>query len=112
MPGRRPIRSSTPRAVAITSPGASALSASSSSGRKPRAPSSAPIRSLIADVKLSIPAKLAVALAAILLAHLIDPWFYQHFRVDNIYGKDWGRALRVMGFLPLWLTAALALALH
>ena len=53
-----------------------------------------------------------VALVAIIIAHLLDPWFYAHFRVENIYGEDWGRLLRVMGYLPLWFAAALALAMH
>jgi membrane-associated phospholipid phosphatase len=54
----------------------------------------------------------AALAAAIVIAHLLDGWVYTHFRVENVYGADWGRALRVMGFLPLWLVAALALALH
>lgn len=52
-----------------------------------------------------------VFLGAIILAHLLDGWLYTHFRIEDVYGDDWGRALRVMGFLPLWLVAALALAL-
>jgi membrane-associated phospholipid phosphatase len=54
----------------------------------------------------------AAAVAAIIAAHLLDPWFYAHFRVTDIYDDDWGRLLRVMGYLPLWLAAALALGLH
>jgi membrane-associated phospholipid phosphatase len=50
--------------------------------------------------------------AAIIVAHLLDPFFYQYFRYDNITSHDWGRALRVMGFLPVWLVVALAIALH
>lgn len=51
-------------------------------------------------------------LAAILVAHLLDSFFYNYLIIDNIYEHDWGRALRVLGFLPLWLVAALALWLH
>jgi membrane-associated phospholipid phosphatase len=40
---------------------------------------------------------------------LLDGWFYEHLRVEGIYEKDWGRALRVMGFVPLWWVGALAL---
>lgn len=49
---------------------------------------------------------------AIIAAHLLDPVAFRYLRVDNIYGEDWGRMLRVMGFLPLWLAAALAIGLH
>ena len=30
----------------------------------------------------------------------------------TFYNEDWGRLLRVMGYLPLWFAAALALAMH
>ena len=50
--------------------------------------------------------------AAILVAHLLDSFFYNYVTYDDIYNRDWGRALRVLGFLPLWLAAALALWLH
>ena len=52
------------------------------------------------------------AVAGIIVAHLLDPWFYAHFRVEEIFNEDWGRLLRVIGYLPLWLAAALALAMH
>ena len=55
---------------------------------------------------------LLVILAALIVAHLLDPFFYTYFRVEDIYGKDWGRTLRVQGFAPIWLVAALALYLH
>jgi membrane-associated phospholipid phosphatase len=50
--------------------------------------------------------------ATIIVAHLLDGFFYMNFRVADIYGHDWGRALRVVGHAPVWLMAALALALH
>jgi membrane-associated phospholipid phosphatase len=49
---------------------------------------------------------------AIVVAHLFDPLAFRLLRIEDIYGEDWGRMLRVMGFLPLWLAAAVALALH
>lgn len=49
---------------------------------------------------------------AIVIGHLLDPLAFRLLRLDDIYGEDWGRMLRVMGFLPLWLAAASALALH
>ncbi len=55
---------------------------------------------------------LVIALLAIGLAHLLDGLMYDHFRVEDIYAEDWGRLLRVIGFLPLWLVAAVALWLH
>lgn len=57
-------------------------------------------------------ALLVVAVAAIVVAHLLDPVAFRALRIDDVYGEDWGRMLRVMGFVPLWLCAALALALH
>jgi membrane-associated phospholipid phosphatase len=57
-------------------------------------------------------ARVMVALAAIVMAHLLDGWTYSNLRIADIYSEDWGRMLRVMGFLPLWFTAALALWLH
>jgi membrane-associated phospholipid phosphatase len=53
-----------------------------------------------------------VALAAIVGAHLLDPIAFRHLRLDQVNDQDWGRMLRVMGFVPLWLAAAAALALH
>jgi membrane-associated phospholipid phosphatase len=54
----------------------------------------------------------AGAAAAIVIAHLLDPLVFRYVRVDGVYEEDWGRMLRVMGFVPLWLAAAIALALH
>ncbi len=50
--------------------------------------------------------------AAILLAHLVDRWAFAHLAAPDLAGEDLGRMLRVMGFLPLWATAGLALVLH
>ncbi len=53
-----------------------------------------------------------VGAIAIVIAHLLDPWMYRHVRLENIYSEDWGRLLRVLGYLPLWLVLAFALWLH
>jgi membrane-associated phospholipid phosphatase len=53
-----------------------------------------------------------VAGAAIVFAHMLDGWMYRNFRVTDIYSEDWGRLLRVLGFLPLWFIAAFALWLQ
>ncbi len=53
-----------------------------------------------------------IAVVATIVAHLLDPWAWQHLRNPEVHERDWGRALRVMGFLPLWLLLAAALWLH
>lgn len=60
----------------------------------------------------NVRAFLALVVVAMITAHLLDAWMFAHFRIDDVYGEDWGRMLRVLGFLPLWLIAALALALE
>ncbi|HSJ24655.1 MAG TPA: phosphatase PAP2 family protein [Longimicrobiales bacterium] len=54
----------------------------------------------------------ATAAVAVVAAHLLDPLAFQYIRIANVNEEDWGRMLRVMGFFPLWITAAAALALH
>ncbi|MGQ0560574.1 MAG: phosphatase PAP2 family protein [Gemmatimonadota bacterium] len=49
---------------------------------------------------------------ALIVAHLLDPFFWTYFRIEDIYSEDWGRVLRVQGYTPIWLAAALALYLH
>lgn len=53
-----------------------------------------------------------IALAATVGAHLLDPWAWQHLRYAEVYERDWGRAFRVMGYLPIWLLLSAALWLH
>ncbi len=55
---------------------------------------------------------LVVSVAAVGLAHLLDPVAWQYLRKANIYDGDLGRLLRVQGFLPTWLFGALMLRLH
>ena len=43
---------------------------------------------------------------------LADGWVADHVRYGRVYDTDWGRMLRNFGYLPFWLLAALALALH
>jgi len=43
------------------------------------------------------------AAASILLAQLLDPWAHRTLIVADVYEKDWGRLLRIMGFAPTWL---------
>lgn len=53
-----------------------------------------------------------VAVVATIVAHLLDPWAWQHLRYADVYERDWGRAFRVAGYLPIWLMLAAALWLH
>jgi membrane-associated phospholipid phosphatase len=55
---------------------------------------------------------LAAAAGALVLAHLLDGAAFRHVRLEHVYEEDWGRLLRVMGYVPTWLLAAAALALH
>ena len=49
---------------------------------------------------------------AVAAAIALDGWAYDHVVFREIYDDDGGRLLRVMGFLPTWGVAALALYLH
>jgi membrane-associated phospholipid phosphatase len=53
-----------------------------------------------------------LAVVSIALAHGLDPLAFRFLRIDNVYGEDWGRMLRVMGFVPLWIAAGAALMLE
>lgn len=60
-----------------------------------------------------VPARFWVlAIASIVLAHLLDPVAFRYLRIDDVYGEDWGRMLRVMGFVPLWIAGGAALMLE
>lgn len=63
-----------------------------------------------ADVKVAWRA-LAITLVATLAATLVDAWVYQHIHNPRIYEQDWGRLLRIMGFLGTWLALAIAVRL-
>jgi len=49
-----------------------------------------------------------LAIVAIVAAHLADGWAWTHIVRLDVYDHDAGRMLRVMGYLPIWLFAALA----
>jgi membrane-associated phospholipid phosphatase len=53
-----------------------------------------------------------IAIALIALSMLADGWVSQHVLFARVYETDWGRMLRTFGYLPFWLTAAIALALN
>jgi membrane-associated phospholipid phosphatase len=52
------------------------------------------------------------AILALIVAHLFDQLAFEYLRYPQVNSEDWGRLLRVMGFLPTWMLAAGALALH
>jgi membrane-associated phospholipid phosphatase len=54
---------------------------------------------------------LAAALAMV-LAFLSDPWVWRNVAYPGVYEHDWGRMLRVMGSLVLWVPLALAVGLE
>ena len=53
-----------------------------------------------------------IAIVLIALSLLADGWVAEHVRFGRVYETDWGRMLRNFGYLPFWLLAAIALALH
>jgi len=48
------------------------------------------------------------ALLLIGLASASDPWAYHHLQKRDVYDTDWGRALRSVGYLPIWILVSLA----
>ena len=64
----------------------------------------------------SIAVRTALLLTAVVVVGgvpmLVDHQAYESLYVPNVYDHDWARLLRVMGFLPTWWVAALALYLH
>ena len=52
---------------------------------------------------------LGVAVLAFLVASALDGWAFHHLQKPNVYDQDWGRALRSVGYWPLWMLLALAL---
>jgi membrane-associated phospholipid phosphatase len=55
---------------------------------------------------------LVIAILSLVVAHLLDYTVFEYVRYPDVNSEDWGRLLRVMGFLPTWLIAAAALAMH
>lgn len=55
---------------------------------------------------------LAITLVAFAASWFADTWVYLNVQVPNVYGQDWGRLLRVMGFLGTWAALAIAVGLH
>lgn len=61
----------------------------------------------------SLPLRTFAAILVILaVAAALDRAVFTYVIWTDVYSEDWGRLLRVMGHLPTWLVAALALWLH
>jgi membrane-associated phospholipid phosphatase len=52
-----------------------------------------------------------VSALALMIAHLVDGCAYRTLGVENVYDDDFGRLLRIAGYVPTWLLASAALVL-
>jgi membrane-associated phospholipid phosphatase len=57
------------------------------------------------------PAAIVLAVGALLAATALDGRAYRVLVVPDVYDHDWGRMLRVVGFLPTWAVVSTALLL-
>jgi membrane-associated phospholipid phosphatase len=57
------------------------------------------------------PGAILFAIGALLAATALDGWAYRVLVVPDVYDHDWGRMLRVVGFLPTWAVVSAALVL-
>ena len=51
----------------------------------------------------------ALIVVGFIAASAIDAWAFHHLQKPNVYDQDWGRALRSIGYWPLWIAMAIAL---
>jgi membrane-associated phospholipid phosphatase len=56
-------------------------------------------------------AAVVLAVGALATATALDGWAYRVLVTPDVYEHDWGRLLRVVGFLPTWAVVSAALAL-
>ena len=52
---------------------------------------------------------IVVAIVAFAAASLLDGWAYRALYDPRVYDRDWGRLLRMAGFLPTWAIVSIAL---
>jgi membrane-associated phospholipid phosphatase len=57
------------------------------------------------------PTAVVLAVGALAAATALDGWAYRVLVMPDVYDHDWGRMLRVVGFLPTWAVVSAALAL-
>jgi membrane-associated phospholipid phosphatase len=50
-----------------------------------------------------------VAVVSFAIASVLDKWVFHHIQNPHVYDQDWGRALRSIGYWPLWMIVSLAL---
>ncbi len=55
---------------------------------------------------------LGLTFALTALALFADQWAYQTLHDPKVYERDWGRLLRIMGFLGTWVALAIAMVLQ
>lgn len=48
------------------------------------------------------------AVLLIAVASLSDAWAFAHLSLPGIYDRDWGRVLKAVGYLPVWILVGLA----
>jgi membrane-associated phospholipid phosphatase len=53
-----------------------------------------------------------VVVLSLAVAFIGDRWAFDHVVFERVYDEDWGRLLRIIGFLPTWLVIALGVWLH
>ncbi len=75
----------------------------------PTTPAHAGVASLVPRGAVPWGRWLAVSAVAVLAAHLLDEWAWRALRDPRVYERDWGRLLRILGYLPTWGIVALAL---
>lgn len=54
---------------------------------------------------------IGLVIAAVAVSLALDGWAYRHLERKTIYDGDFGRMLRIEGFLPTWAVVSLALVL-
>lgn len=54
----------------------------------------------------------AATAIGLVIAASLDGWASRTLFSEGAADKDWGRALRVLGYLPLWLVVAIVLVVH
>jgi membrane-associated phospholipid phosphatase len=54
---------------------------------------------------------ISTAIVVLAVATALDPWVFRHLTLPDVYEHDWGRLLRVLGFLPTWAVVSIALVL-
>lgn len=68
------------------------------------------------QVRRSRPSREILFAATLILLFVIaqetDQWVFHHFTFPGTYSHNWGRMLRLAGYLPVWGIVSLALILH